>query len=112
MSSFGAAVSPVALPRLSAVAANATFVLPAGCVLERVYIRNNTANAVTGGVRIGTTDGGVDVVVALAVGANGMVDTASLLSLLASTATTLYIQAVTLWNGASLDIAFKTTKVF
>lgn len=93
---------------LSAVVENTTATLPANCYISQIFIKNTTANAVTGGVRIGTTDGGADVVVALAVGANAilMIPNATLLKSVFSTSSTqtLYIQTVTLWNSASLDI--------
>lgn len=87
-----------------AVTANTTVDLPAGYTLERIHVRNNTANAVTGGIKIGTTSGGTQVVTALAVGANAYADIAPTISGFSATATTLFIQAVTAWNSASVDI--------
>lgn len=92
---------------LSAVIANATFVVPAGYALREIYLKNKTANAVTGGLRLGTTNGGVDVMVALALGNAAFVKAgaAILLNTFSSTVdTTLYLQAVAAWNGASIDI--------
>lgn len=93
---------------LTAVVANTTASIPANCYIDSIFIENTTANAVTGGVRIGTTDGGTDVVIALAVGANAIlvIPAATLLKQVFSTSApqTLYIQTVTLWNSASLTI--------
>lgn len=92
------------------VTANATVSIPAGYGIRDIWIINTTANAVTGGVRIGTTDGGSDVVVAQAVGANALVKVANSALLTAlfsrSAAQTLYIQAVVAWNSANLIIVF------
>jgi hypothetical protein len=94
--------------KISAATANTTLVIPAGWMLEAVVIENLTANAVTGGVRVGTTDGGAEVVVAQAVAANALVriaDAALLKGVFSTSADqTLYIQAVTSWNSASLNI--------
>lgn len=99
---------------LTAVTANTTFVVPAGYYIVNVLYQNTTANIVTGGVRVGTTDGGVDVVVALAIGANaiGAIPNATLLKQYFSSSvnTTLYIQTVTLWNSASLNLTFVMAK--
>lgn len=87
--------------------ANDTVIIPAGYAIQSMTINNTTANAITGGIRIGTTDGGVDVVVALATGANaiiGIPDATILLKYFSTSVdTTLYIQAVVAWNVASLD---------
>lgn len=45
-------------------------IIPANTYVQQIIVHNKTANAVLGGVKIGTTDGGVDVLAALAVGAN------------------------------------------
>lgn len=100
---------------LAAVLANTTVSIPPGYMIVGLSVRNTTANAVTGGVRIGTTDGGVDVVVALAVAGSAIlgVPDATILKkyFSASAATTLFIQTVTLWNSASLNLSFLLGKV-
>jgi hypothetical protein len=94
--------------RLTAVTNDTTFVVPAGYMIEAIAIRNTTANAVTGGIKIGTTSGGTDVVAAQAVGANALVvitDASILLRYFSATLnTTLYLQDVTAWNSASLEV--------
>lgn len=101
------------LQRLTAfsVGANGPLgVVPANAVIRAIYVKNNTANAVTGGINIGTAAGGAQVASAIAVGANALVviDGASLVStgkyLSGSVNTVIYIAAVTAWNSASLDI--------
>lgn len=93
---------------LSGAAANTTVVIPGGYAIRDIFMRNTTANAITGGVRIGTTDGGVDVVVALTIGASAFVSVAPAALLLRqfspTVAQTLFVQAVIAWNSASLDI--------
>ena len=97
------------------VTGNTTVSIPAGCLIQDIVVQNTTANAVTGGIKVGTTNGGVDVVVALAVGANALyaIPEATLLKRIFSMSsdTTLYIQTVTLWNSASLNIYFVLRKV-
>lgn len=101
--------------RSLATTANTTAVIPAGYIIDAIVINNTTGNAVTGGIKIGTTSGGTDVVLALAVGANSLqtVPDATILKRVFSMSvdTTLYIQTVTLWNSASLDIYLTLQKV-
>jgi hypothetical protein len=97
------------------VTANTTVTIPAGWMIQSIVVNNTTSNAVTGGVRVGTTDGGVDVVIALAVGANALLavlDATILKRVFSLTVdTVLYIQTVTVWNSASLNIYFVLQKV-
>jgi len=87
------------------LAANGTLSVPAGYAIKDIFVRNTTANAVTGGVRIGTTAAGVDVLVALTVGANAFTVGVPLIRAFSATvAQTLFIEAVVAWNSASLDI--------
>lgn len=91
------------------ITGNSSFVIPAGYSINRIYIKNTTANAVTGGIKIGTTAGGTDVVNNLAITANYnniIEDTSVVLKqFFSDTAnTTLYIQAISAWNSASLNI--------
>lgn len=101
--------------QVTTATANTTVSIPAGNLIQDIVIQNTTANAVTGGVRIGTTDLGVDVAIAIAVGANALfaIPDATLLKRIFSLSapTTLYIQTVTLWNSASLNIYFVLRKV-
>ena len=94
---------------------NTTTVIPAGYAISSIYIANSTANAVTGGIKIGTTSGATDVVVAQAVGANVLIpisDDTILKNLFSmSTDQTLYIQAVSSWNSANLIVSFDLYKV-
>lgn len=94
--------------------ANDTITIPAGYSIQSISMNNTTANAITGGVKIGTTDGGTDVVTALAIAGNailGLTD-ATILKKLFSTSVdqTLYIQAVVAWNSASLDTSIVMIK--
>lgn len=106
-------LSLAALQRLTAfnVSANGPLAsVPANAVIRAIYIRNTTANAVTGGINIGTAAGGAQVASAIAVAGNALVviDGASLVStgkyLSATLNTVIYISAVTAWNSAALDI--------
>lgn len=99
--------SPIQTVSLSGQTSNGTLSIPAGYQIISVVIRNTTGNAITGGLRIGTTGGAVDVVVALAVAGSALqaVADATLLKRVfsASVAQILFLEAVTLWNGASLN---------
>jgi|SRR6185312_13913745 len=98
----------------SAVAANDTTTtavsIPANAVLRAIYINNTTANAVTGGVDIGTTAGGADIIAAQAVAANAkvVINPGALLVQWFSTsaAQQIFVTAHTAWNSASLNVRF------
>lgn len=84
--------------------------------ITHIFIENTTANAITGGLKIGTTAGATDVVAAQAVGANALIviSDASILKRLfntGSTAQTIYFDAVTSWNSASINIYFKMQRM-
>lgn len=105
-------------PRLltvSAQTANGTVSIPAGYRIDSIDIQETAGNAITGGIRIGTTNGGVEVAVAIAVAGSALVsvtDAAILKRFFsASVATTLYIQTVTLWNSASVNIQFVLSRI-
>lgn len=101
---------------LNAVTANTTISIPTGWAIDQIHYANTTANAVTGGIRIGTSGGGTQVVVAQAVAGNaiGTIADANVLLKVFSRAAaqTLFIEAVTAWNSASLEISFDLKKVF
>lgn len=87
-----------------------TVTIPKNAVLKYIHIRNKTVNAVTGGVKVGTTAGGVDVLAAGAVAASALVTYTPLISAAnTAAARTLYFDAVTAFNSASLDIAVEYT---
>ncbi|MGE0212735.1 MAG: DUF2793 domain-containing protein [Parvibaculaceae bacterium] len=102
--------------RLRAVTANTTVSIPAGWAIEAIHYAETAGNAVTGGVRIGTTSGGTDVVAAQAVGASslGTVASGDILKRVFSrtVAQTLHVQAVTAWNSASLELSVMLRKAF
>lgn len=85
-----------------------TFDVPAGHYIRDIIIVNNTANAVTGGLKFGTTAGGTDVVSSVAVGANAttfVADSALAKRLFSKTAIqTIYVADVTAWNSANVDV--------
>jgi len=89
-----------------------TDIAPKGYKIESILFENTTANAVTGGIKIGTTVGGTDVVSAATVGANaeGLMTLAK--DFFSTSANqTLYIDAVTAWNAASINLTFRFRKV-
>lgn len=90
------------------VTANGSFAIPGGAVLKRVYIFNKTANAVTGGLRVGSAAAGTQYVTAQAVAANGLYEAAATaISPIVQTAGVVYYEAVTGWNSAKLDLRFE-----
>jgi len=100
-------------PILNSLVANGqiaagTLVLPANAVIREILVSNNTANAITGGLKFGTTAGGVDIAAALAVAANARVfvtDALLLLRYFSTSATqTIYFDAVTAWNSANVNV--------
>lgn len=94
------------------LAANGTVTLPKGAYLDAIWVRNRTANAVTGGIKVGTTNGGTEVAAAVAVGVNAVNKTLVTNGAYSATAdTVLYIQAVTAWNSAVVDVLIEYTEV-
>ena len=90
--------------RLVRLTANGTVVIPAGALLRRIYFRNRSANAVTGGLRVGTAAAGAQVVTAQAIAANAIVTIIPTIENYQVAAQTLYVEAVTAWNGADVDV--------
>lgn len=87
-------------------------ILEAGYKLDTIIIKNTTANAVTGGIDIGTTASGNDIVSAEAVGASAVVDATIIQEFWSDVNDTdLYISAVTAWNSANLTLYFTFIKV-
>lgn len=91
-----------------AQAANFTLTVPNGYAIARIYIEETSGHAITGGLKIGTTSGATDVVVAQAVAASSLnfVTDATLLKRIFSTTADqqLFLQAVTAWNSAVINI--------
>lgn len=101
----GIAIPPTAFAiRLFGQTAAGNFQLPSLAGLRQIYARSTNANAVTGGLKFGTTVGGVDILAALAMPGNSMVSGAPLITAIQTGARTISFDAVTLWNGASVDI--------
>lgn len=85
--------------------------VPAGFYIAEIVYSNAVAAAVTGGISIGTTANGTDVVAAQAVGSAALTFTpnASILKQVFSTtvATPLHAAAVTAWNSTNVTITVK-----
>lgn len=86
--------------------------IPANCVIYAYTLANTTANAITGGVNIGTAGSVSTIASALAVGANATVFTSfaptpsNSSTLLVAEPVAIQIAAVTAWNSASLNMSF------
>lgn len=82
--------------------------VPANAYIQQVVYSNSVAAAVTGGVSIGTTANGTDVVAAQTVGSSALTSTAnaSILKQVFSTTapTPLHAAAVTAWNSTNVTI--------
>lgn len=80
--------------------------LPASAYIQKVVVSNATANAVTGGVSIGSTANGTDIVAAATCGANCLNGDITIAKSAFSTtaATTLNVAAVTAWNNANVTV--------
>lgn len=102
--------------RLRAVTANTTISIPAGWAIAAIHYAETAGNDITDGVKIGATDGAADVVAAQAVDANaiGTIADADILRKVfsRSDAQTLFVQAVSSWNSASVEFSFALIKVF
>lgn len=82
--------------------------LPAGAYVNGIVIRETSGAAVTGGIKIGTTAGGTDVVAAATCGSGCLIsvtDVSLLKRVFSATATQkLSVDAVSSFNGAALSI--------
>jgi hypothetical protein len=107
---------PVDVINARGLAAKSTISIGAGWTIDAIFFNETASHAVTGGMKIGTTDGGVDVVAAQVVGsaALGHVPHAAILKRVFSrtAAQTLWIDAVTGWNSAVLDVVIFCRKAF
>lgn len=92
--------------------ANFTIAVPANHIPKQIYIAERNNAAVTGGIRIGTAAAGTQVLVAGAVAAlsNNNFPAVSI-PLIPQAAYTLYVEAVTAWNGASIDVKVEFEEV-
>ena len=88
---------------------NFQITLPYWCAILKMEIAEHAGAAVTGGINIGTTVNGNNVVSSFPVSANSWTScegAALLLPRISTTQdTTLYVSAVTAWGGASVDLA-------
>lgn len=105
--------TPYTLPILNRIVitgatAAGNFKLPTNCSLVDIYPDGTNANAVTGGLKFGTTAGAADIVAAQAVAGNSLnsVPAANLLRRRFSKTSSqqIFYDAVTSWNGANVDI--------
>lgn len=84
--------------------------LPAGAYIQSVILQETSGAAVTGGVKIGTTSGGTDVVAAIVMPASSLAMTsdasfgaAQKRAFSATVPQTLFFGAVSSFNGAALN---------
>jgi hypothetical protein len=95
------------LSTTASTANGAISILPANATITAIQFRETTGHAVTGGINIGTTPGGSDILSAVPVGAGKLVNVneaaLSLQWLSSSLDKQLYISAVSSWNSASVD---------
>jgi hypothetical protein len=89
------------------IAADALLALPAYHAIRRILILNRTANAVTGGLDIGTSVGGQQVLAAKAVAASAVVESVPVASVFLATAQSLSLTAASAWNSAVLDVVIE-----
>jgi len=83
--------------------------LPAKAYIQQIIFSNSVAAAVTGGISIGSTANGTQIVAAQAVGASTDVAVAQAAILLpvpstSAAATALHMAAVTAWNSANVTV--------
>ncbi len=84
--------------------------IPAGYMIFGCSMVETANHAVTGGVKVGTTSGATDVIAAQAVSglsANSVTDANLLKKMFSASADqTLFIQPVSAWNSASVNVTF------
>lgn len=89
---------------LTGVTSATSITLPANTYIDQIFVKNNTANAVTGGLKFGTSAGAADVVAALVVAGSVVSPPATLLLTKFAAGQTISIDAVAAWNSANVDI--------
>lgn len=87
---------------LTGVVANTTFTVPAGYRISYFDIVNTTANAVTGGLHLGTAALGTQILNGHAIAANASQSVETLLKRFFAAEQIVYISAGSSWNSASL----------
>jgi hypothetical protein len=99
-------INKIQSPIRVSINANSTLTVPANSALRLVSIIEGAGATITGGLNIGTTSGGAQVLSAQAVAANSKSSVAPIASASVFTVdTTLYLQAVTAWNGAAINVS-------
>lgn len=106
LSTLGIVASTVGMQKIISLAvSSATSVsLPANCYVDQIFVKNNTATAVTGGLKFGTTSGAVDIVAALTVAGSVISPPATMLLTKFVGAQTIFVDAVVAWAGTNVDI--------
>jgi hypothetical protein len=110
LSSLQALVGEYRISFLKGQTGNDILVCPAGYRINSIEIVETAGHAVTGGIKIGTTNGGTDVVAAQTVTAssyNSVADASILKRYFGESYGSdqaLYVQAVSAWNSASINI--------
>ena len=86
-------------------AANSQIVIPSNSYIDMILFKETAGNAVTGGIKIGTTVGGTDIVSSQAVPAStaGHINDSTMQTRVFTAPQTLYIGAVSSWNGAKVN---------
>lgn len=101
----GRSGSALILKTTGLTADGALTTLPIGAVIQQIIVFNTTANAVTGGINIGTSALAADVVSALAVGTGALLAAPVLAAVFSTTLTQdLFISAGVSWNSADLTV--------
>lgn len=91
--------------QLVEITANTSLVFPVNGRITGITLANTSANAVTGGINIGTTALGSDVVSAAASAGNSFVDATVAKRVFSATADqTLYVSAASAWNSAVVTV--------
>lgn len=88
-------------------AQNTSIVLPASSYIRDIIIQNLTTNAVTGGLKFGSTAGGTDVASPVACGSQCSItvnDVSLVKRILATGSNLLSIDAVSSWNSALVNV--------
>lgn len=103
--------------RVLGINVDSFFTMPGGFGITELFWWESGGAAVTGGIVLGTTDAGTDVLGATAIGANsmGIIQAPALLKSVFSvsppTNQLLYVHAVTNWSTALLNLYFNCVKL-
>jgi hypothetical protein len=96
----------------STLSADGVMTIPAGYEIKSIVVEEDAGAVMTGGLKIGNTAGGTEVVNAEDIQASALVSCALGKTIFSLTSTTaLYVRAVSAWNGARINVNIRLEQI-